>query len=126
LCIIGRCTTPNGKKRALSANISKRNAKKKNEQNGGDIMESSIWVAIITGLISLIGTIITVTMANKQTLNTLSEQSKLADEKINGKIGVIEEKIDTLSKRVEKHNSMVERTYQLETRVAVLEERKGA
>ena len=89
-------------------------------------MESSIWVAIITGLISLIGTIITVTMANKQTLNTLSEQSKLADEKINGKIGVIEEKIDTLSKRVEKHNSMVERTYQLETRVAVLEERKGA
>ena len=88
-------------------------------------MESSIWVAIITGLISLIGTIITVTMANKQTLNTLSEQSKLADEKINGKIGVIEEKIDTLSKRVEKHNSMVERTYQLETRVAVLEERKG-
>ena len=89
-------------------------------------METSIWVAIITGLISLVGTIITVTMANKQTLNTLSEQSKLADEKINGKIGVIEEKIDTLSKRVEKHNSMVERTYQLETRVAVLEERKGA
>lgn len=89
-------------------------------------MESSIWVAIITGLISLVGTVITVTMANKQTLNTLSEQSKLADEKINGKIGVIEEKIDTLSKRVEKHNSMVERTYQLETRVAVLEERKGA
>ena len=89
-------------------------------------MEASIWVAIITGLISLIGTVITVTMANKQTLNTLSEQSKLADEKINGKIGVIEEKIDTLSKRVEKHNSMVERTYQLETRVAVLEERKGA
>jgi hypothetical protein len=89
-------------------------------------VESSIWVAIITGLISLIGTIITVTMANKQTLNTLSEQSKLADEKINGKIGVLEEKIDTLSKRVEKHNSMVERTYQLETRVAVLEDRKGA
>lgn len=89
-------------------------------------METSIWVAIITGLISLIGTVITVTMANKQTLNTLSEQSKLADEKINGKIGVIEEKIDTLSKRVEKHNSVVERTYNLETRVAVLEERKGA
>ena len=89
-------------------------------------MESSIWVAIITGLISLIGTIITVTMANKQTLNTLSEQSKLADEKINGKIGILEEKIDTLSKRVEKHNSMVERTYNLETRVAVLEDRKGA
>ena len=89
-------------------------------------MDTSIWVAIITGAISLLGTIITVLMANKQTLSTLSEQSKLADEKINGRIKVIEEKIDTLSKRVEKHNSMVERTYQLETRVAVLEERKGA
>lgn len=89
-------------------------------------METSIWVAIITGLISLVGTIITVTMANKQTLNTLSEQSKLADEKINGKIGVLEEKIDTLSKRVEKHNSMVERTYSLESRVSVLEAKKGA
>ena len=89
-------------------------------------MDSAIWVAIITGLISLVGTVITVTMANKQTLATLSEQSKLSDAEINGKIKVIEEKIDTLSKRVEKHNSMVERTYNLETRVAVLEERKGA
>ena len=89
-------------------------------------MDSSIWVAIITGLISLVGTIITVMKANKQTLNTLSEQSKLADEKINGQIGVIEEKIDTLSKRVEKHNSMVERTYSLESRVSVLEAKKGA
>ena len=89
-------------------------------------MEASIWVAIITGLISLIGTVITVTMANKQTLNTLSEQSKLADEKINGRIKVIEEKIDNLSKRVEKHNSMVERTYSLESRVSVLEAKKGA
>jgi len=89
-------------------------------------VEASIWVAIITGLISLIGTVITVTMANKQTLNTLSEQSKLADEKINGRIKVIEEKIDNLSKRVEKHNSMVERTYSLESRVSVLEAKKGA
>ncbi len=89
-------------------------------------MDNAILVAIITGAISLIGTIITVMAANKQTLATLSEQSKLADEKINGQICVIEEKIDTLSKRVEKHNSMVERTYNLETRVSVLEAKKGA
>lgn len=89
-------------------------------------MDSAIMVAIITGAISLLGTIITVTMANKQTLATLSEQSKLADENIKGKIGVLEEKIDTLSKRVEKHNSMVERTYDLESRVSVLEAKKGA
>ena len=89
-------------------------------------MDTSIWVAVVTGGISLLGTVITVMAANKQTLAKLSEQSKLADEKINGRIGVIEEKIDNLSKRVEKHNSMVERTYSLESRVSVLEAKKGA
>ena len=88
-------------------------------------MDTSIWVAIITGAISLVGTVITVTMANKQTLSTLSEQSKLADESIRGRIGVIETKIEALSNKVDKHNAVVERTYNLETRVAVLEE-KGA
>ena len=33
---------------------------------------------------------------------------------LNSRIAVIETKIDTLSKRVEKHNNMVERTYILE------------
>ena len=89
-------------------------------------MDSAIWVAIITGLISLVGTIITVTMANRQTLAALSEQSKLADSEIKGKICVIETKIEDLSKKVDKHNSVVERTYDLETRVSVLESQKGA
>lgn len=88
-------------------------------------MDTAILVAIITGAISLLGTIITVTATNRQTLAKLSEQSKLADASINEKISVIQEKIDTLNQRVEKHNSMVERTYNLETRVAVLE-KKGA
>lgn len=88
-------------------------------------MDTAVLVAIITGAISLIGTIITVLTANRQTLAALSEQSKLADASINEKISVIKEKIDTLNQRVEKHNSMVERTYNLETRVAVLE-KKGA
>lgn len=88
-------------------------------------MDSAIWVAIITGTISLIGTIITVTMANRQTLSALSEQSKLADENIKGKISVIETRIKDLSDKVDKHNAVVERTYNLETRVAVLE-KKGA
>lgn len=88
-------------------------------------MDSAIVVAIITGAISLIGTIITVTMANRQTLATLSEQSKLADESIKGKVNVIEQQIKDLSEKVDKHNKIVERTYNLETRVSVLEQ-KGA
>lgn len=88
-------------------------------------MDSAILVAIITAGVSLIGTIITVVVANRSTLAAMSEQSKLADERIQGQISVIDTKIETLSQRVEKHNSMVERTYNLESRVSVLEA-KGA
>ena len=88
-------------------------------------MDTAVLVAIITGAVSLIGTVITVLMANRSTLAALSEQSRLADENIKGKISVIETKIDALSSRVDKHNQMVERTYNLESRVSVLES-KGA
>ena len=84
-------------------------------------MSSEILVAIITAGISLIGTIVTVVMTNRSTLSALSEQSKIADEKIQGQINVLQTEIQTLSQRVEKHNQMVERTYNLESRVAVLE-----
>ena len=89
-------------------------------------MDTPVLVAIITGAISLLGTVITVLMANKQTVAALSEQSKVADEAIKGRIGKIETKIDDLSQRVDKHNSIIERTYKLESRVSVLESKKGA
>lgn len=88
-------------------------------------MDTNVIVAIITAGVSLIGTVITVLMANRQTLAAMSEQSKLTDENIKGKISVIETKIDEMSKRIDKHNQMVERTYNLESRVTVLE-KKGA
>ena len=37
-------------------------------------------------------------------------------------IAVTNEKIDTLSKRVEKHNNIIDRTYKLETEMAVAKE----
>lgn len=88
-------------------------------------MDSSILVAIITAGISLVGTVITVVMANKSTLAALDKRSDLQDQQLRGQIDVIEERIQELSDRVEKHNSMVERTYNLESRVSVLEA-KGA
>ena len=41
---------------------------------------------------------------------------------IQNQIGVIEVKIDTLSKRVDRHNNVIERTYALEQKTAVQEE----
>ncbi len=86
-------------------------------------MSSEIPVAIITAGVGLIGTIITVIATQKHTLAAMSEQSKIADEKIRGEINVIREKIETLSDRVEAHNKVIERTYGLERRMDVAEER---
>ena len=57
----------------------------------------SIVVAIITGVVTLVGVI-------------LSNSKSRA---------VMEVKIDNLASKVEKHNSMIERTYALEQAVAV-------
>lgn len=81
--------------------------------------------AILVALASLVGTIITVWAANKHTLAELEKKSELSDAKIDAKLerhqAVTDTKIDELTRKVEKHNSMIERTYQLEGRMAELE-----
>ena len=84
-------------------------------------MDSAVLVAVITGAIGLIGTIITVITANKSTLAAMSEQSKVTDENIRGQIKLLENEISTLSARVDKHNNLVDRMYNLEARVKVIE-----
>ena len=61
-------------------------------------MESVI-TAVVTGVLTLVGVLVS---------NSRSQ-------------AVIEVKLDNLASKVEKHNSMVERTYGLEQRMAVLE-----
>ena len=84
--------------------------------------------AVIVALISLVGTVITVVVTNRHTLAELDKKSELSDSKIQGEIDVIKTNIETLSDRVEKHNSMIERVYQLEGRMNQVEHeiRKGA
>lgn len=64
-------------------------------------MSDAVVSAIITGLIALIGTII----ANSR------------------HAALIAYRLEQLEKRVEKHNNVVERTYQLEQRTEVQEEK---
>lgn len=82
---------------------------------------NEIVVALITGGVSLVGTVITVLAVNRQTLAALDKQSAVADENIKGQISTIHAEIKALSDRVDKHNKIVERTYKLESQVAVLE-----
>lgn len=71
-----------------------------------------IVVALITGGLSLIGTVLTVMASSKKTETAIQINQ-----------AVTTQRIDDLAKTVEKHNNMVERTYALEKTVEVHEER---
>lgn len=64
-------------------------------------MSEAIIVAIITGIITLVGTIVTVGVANSKTLY----------------------RIEQLEKKQDKYNNLQERTYNLETKTELHEEK---
>lgn len=86
-------------------------------------MSEAVLVALITGGLTLLGTVVTVVVSHRQTIATLEKNSAVADEKIQGEINVLKADIRTLSNRVEAHNKVIERTYKLEERMSVAEER---
>lgn len=63
-------------------------------------MSAEIWVAIITGVCTLVGVIITVAFGNSKTIY----------------------RIEQLEKKQDKHNSLIERVYNLEKHEAVIDE----
>lgn len=85
-------------------------------------MSDAVLVALITVSANVIIQVWSAAVQSKDLLNKLHAESELADERIKSEIkannALIYEKIDELSRRVEQHNKVVERTYALETEVA--------
>lgn len=69
-------------------------------------MESTVLTALITGAFSVLAVIITNWSSNKS-----------IDAKLDKQQAVLEERINHLTERVEKHNNLIERTYKLEAKV---------
>lgn len=79
-------------------------------------MDSSIVVAIITGGLALVGTLTTVWGSQKRLRDDIMSQLSQHN-------AVQDERIRVLTESVERHNSVIERTYQLEGRVDCLSRR---
>jgi len=81
-------------------------------------MSDAVIVALVSGVLTLLGTMITVLAANKQTLSALDKKSELSDAQIKAQLerhqAVTDTKIDELTLKVDKHNNLIERTYKLE------------
>lgn len=90
-------------------------------------MSEAVTVALITAGVSLAGTIITVLLANRQTLNTLEKKSDLQDAKLDAKLekhqAVTDTKIDELTREVRKHNNFAERVPVMEEQIRVANHR---
>lgn len=86
-------------------------------------MSEAVIVALLSGGLTLLGTIITVLATHKSTLASLDKKTEVSDAQIKGQLDVIKADIRTLSNRVDKHNNVIERTYALEQKAAVFEEK---
>lgn len=75
-------------------------------------MGAEIWVAVISGVLSLAGVIITVCVGNKKNAEAAEKQTNLTIYRI-----------DELEKKVNKHNNLIERTYKIEQRLSIDEEK---
>lgn len=74
--------------------------------------------AIIVALIALAGQIIIAAVSNSGLISKLDKQSEVADTRIQGEMSVIKAEVQTLREEVQKHNSVIARTYELEKQVA--------
>ncbi len=79
-------------------------------------MDVAISTALITGLLTLAGTLVTVWGSQKKLRDDITAQLSKHN-------AVQDERIKTLTEKVEKHNNVIERTYQLEGRVECLSRR---
>ena len=76
-------------------------------------MTSEMMVALITGGCSLVGVMVSNIFANKKVQNSIETHQAVTDEQIKA-----------LSSRVDKHNSVIDRTYVVEQRLEVLIEKQ--
>ena len=86
-------------------------------------MSEAITVALVTGGLSLIGTIITVLVTNRQTLAALDKKSEVSDAKLETEIRVVKTEISNLSEEVHKHNAFAERIPALEEKAKAADRR---
>ena len=84
----------------------------------------SVWipvvVAVVTGLLAVLGQKVIADAKNKELYAKLDKDSELSDQKIQGQIDVIKTEIKTLSDRVNVHNNLIDRMYKVEADVQEL------
>lgn len=72
-------------------------------------MDVAIWVAIITGGLSLVGVIITNSASNRKLISNIDKAQALMDAKVEKALAVSDTKIEELTREVRSHNDFAQR-----------------
>ena len=90
-------------------------------------MSDAIIVALVTGVLAIIGNVILTHQSNNKVLNELEKRSEISDVKLEGQItqmrGVWEVKLQALTESVNKHNGFAERIPVLEEKIRAMQTR---
>ena len=86
-------------------------------------MTEAVTVALITGGLTLLGTIITVLVTNRQTLAAMDKKSEVSDAKLETEIRVVKTEISNLREEVRRHNAFAERIPMLEEKAKAADRR---
>lgn len=90
-------------------------------------MSDAVLVALITVTANIIIQVFSAAGQSKQLLEKLKAEQQLADANLQAKLDTFQavqnERIDELRRQVEKHNSVIERTYMLEETLARQDEK---
>jgi len=86
-------------------------------------MSEAVIAALITGACAIVAQMMISHSSSQKLYSELDKRMELSDTQIQGKIDVINTKIGNLTEKVEKHNSLMEKTYRLEEQMKVANHR---
>ena len=88
-------------------------------------MPDAVVVALITGACAIVAQLIISHTSNVKLFAEIERKSELSDEKLQGKIDVMNTKIEELTREVRAHNNFAQRMPVLEEKVSNLERRRA-
>ena len=86
-------------------------------------MGDGVIIAIITGVLSLIGVVFTSASNRKKISADFQRNSELADAKLETRLAVLDTRMNALTDEVRKHNNFAERLPTIEEKVSNMEKR---
>lgn len=86
-------------------------------------MTDAVLAALITGVCAIVAQIVISKQRAKDLYAELDKRSEISDAKLHGEIEVVKQEVSGLRAETAKHNKTIERTYKLEERVSVCEEK---